>query len=149
MGSLDQLVTDLRRFRARGEVAKALRARIREPLPAVRRAIKRRAVTTLPAGGGLNVWVSRTRITAVVKLSGRDAAIRLRGGRKSLHGVSDIRRIDAGRVRHPSWGRRGRGEWHTQRVMAGFFTGPAAEVDQWRTAIVEAIDDALDTIRRG
>jgi hypothetical protein len=132
---------DLRRFPA--EVTKALRKELREPVPAVRKNIKARALATLPSGGGLNVWVSKTRITATVKIRGRGAAIRLKGGRNSLGSRSDIRAIDRGRVRHPSWGRRGRGQWHTQTVASAFFTEPVTEArDEWRKAAETAVERA-------
>ena len=149
MGSLDDLIRDLRRFEGRREVTKALRKRIREPIPQVRKAIRKRAMDTLPKGGGLNKWAAKTRVTAKVSTSGRGAGVKLRGSRKSTKGKADLRRLDAGRVRHPSWGRRGKDDWHTQQVTAGFFTAPATEVDQWRDACLAAVDEALEVIRRG
>lgn len=149
MGSLDDLIRDLRKFEGRKEVTKALRREIRKPIPAVRRSIRARALDTLPRRGGLNVWVSKSKVTAQIKLSGRTAGVRLRGSRKSANDKSDLRRIDAGRVRAPSWGRRGAGDWHTQQVTPGYFTKPSGEVDQWRKAAVDAIDQAAEVIRRG
>jgi hypothetical protein len=149
MGSIDALVRDLRGFSARGEVIKQLRKRIREPVPTVRRAIKSEAVAILPHSGGLGKWVAATRITATIKINSRTARVTLKGGRNSKRGRSDIRAIDRGRVRAPSWGHRGPGAWHTESVPAGFFTRPAAEAHEWRAAIDAAADEALDTIRRG
>lgn len=149
MGSLDDLIRDLRRFEGRKELVKELRKKIRKPIPDVRKSIRRRALDTLPERGGLNVWVSKIRITAVIKLAGRAAGVKLKGGRNSEGGRSDVNRIDAGRVRAPSWGRKGAGQWHTQTVTAGFFTEPATEAVAWRNACVEAIDEAAEVIRRG
>lgn len=146
MGSLARLVAELRSFDDRGEVVKQLRREIREPIPAVRAAIKARALRTLPRRGGLNRWAASTRITARVQLSGRRASVTLVGARRSVRGESDVRALDRGRVRHPSWGRRTRGQWHTQLVPPAFFSGPAAEVDRWRDAAVRAVDRALATI---
>ncbi|SCF06600.1 hypothetical protein [Micromonospora mirobrigensis] len=147
--SFDELIRDLRKFEGRKEVTKQLRAEIRKPIPSVRAAIKRRALATLPKSGGLNVWVSRTKVTAKVLLTGRAAGVRLKGGRNSSGNRSDVRRIDAGKVRAPSWGRRGRDAWHSQQVPSGFFTEPATEVDQWRKACEKAVDKAVEVIRRG
>jgi len=149
MGTLDALVRDLRRFEQRREVMTQLRAEIRKPLPVVRRSVRARALAILPRRGGLNVWASKTRVTAVIKVSGRAARVGLKGGRGSADGRSDIRRLDAGRVRAPSWGRRGRGSWHTQSVPSGFFTQPVSDAAVWRAACVAALDAAVDTIRRG
>jgi hypothetical protein len=148
-GSLAELVRDLKGFEARKEVTRQLRKELRAPIPGVRAAIRRRALATMPRRGGLNRWVAQVRVTAAVKFSGRSAGVRLKGGRNSTGGRSDIRAIDRGRVRAPSWGRRSRGAWHNQTVPAGFFTGPATEVDQWRDACVKAVDNALETISRG
>lgn len=151
MGSLDDLIRDLKRFDGRKEVAQQLRKELRKPVPEVRKAIRRRALVIMPQRGGLNVYVSKTTITAKVTLSGRTAGVRLTGkGRKNHKGEkTDVRRIDQGKIRHPSWGRRGAGQWHTQTVAAGFFTGPAGEVDKWRQACEHAVAQAAEVIRRG
>lgn len=147
--SLDALIRDLKKFDDSREVVRQLRKEIRKPVPVVRKAIRRRALTTLPKGGGLNKWVAATRITAQVKLSGRSAGVRLRGGRNSTGSRSDIRAIDRGRVRAPTYGRRNPNSWHTVKVPAGFFTRPTTETDEWRKSTLAAVDKALDTIRRG
>lgn len=149
MGTLDALIRDLRKFEGRKDVVHALRKEIRQPLPAVRKAIKRAALDTLPRRGGLGVWVAKTRITTTIKLSGRSAGVKLKGGRSSTRGRSDIKAIDRGRVRAPSWGRRTRASWHTQSVPAGYFTDTAAKAHEWRAAAVKAVDKALETIARG
>lgn len=147
--SLVRLVADLRGFGARREVLRGLRKRLREPLPGVQRAITASALDTLPARNGLAAWVAAEKITAVLRVSGRAAKIKLAGKRQSQRAQSDLAAIDAGQVRHPSWGRRGPGEWRAQGVTPEYFTRPAAEVDQWRAAALDAVDDALRVIARG
>jgi hypothetical protein len=147
--SFEAFADDLRRFSGRKEMSKLLRKRLREPVPAVRRAIRRRALATMPQRGGLARWVAATKITARISLSGRGAGVVLRGSRKSVGDKSDLRRLDAGRIRHPSWGRRGRGQWHTQAVRPGWFTGEAAEYDAWRGAIEAAVADACKEMAGG
>lgn len=149
MGSLDDLIRDLKTFEGKKEVVKQLRKEIRKPVPLVRKAIRRNALDTMPSSNGLNVWVSKISISARIRVSGRTAGVKLRGGRNSQKKRSDIRRIDRGKVRAPSWGRRKRGSWHTQTVPSGFFTEPATQATEWRKACVTAVDNALDTIRRG
>lgn len=145
--SVDAFVRELRGFSQRAEIVKQLRTDMRAPLPEVRKKVKARALDTLPKQGGLNKWASRTRITAKITVTGRAVRVRVRGARKSLGGESDIGALDRGRVRHPSWGRRYRGQWHIQRVTEGFFSVPVSEDDQWREACLAAIDKALETIR--
>lgn len=147
MATIDEFVAELKAFDDRREVVKALRKALRKPIPPVRKAIKARALATLPSGGGLNVWTAGTRVSAQLKVAGRSAGVRLKGSRKSAKGKSDLNRLDAGTVRHPSWGRRGKDQWHVQSVRPGYFTEPATEVDQWRAAALDALDEALRTIR--
>lgn len=147
--SVDQLVRELRGFDRRREIVKAVSRGVRKPLPAVRKAIRARAVATLPRSGGLGVWVSKTRVTAQIKLTGRRAGIKLKGGRNSQGQRSDVAAIDRGRVRAPSWGRRTAASWHTQTVTPEFFTGPASEATQWTNAVAAEVDQALDQLRRG
>lgn len=154
MGDIHTLVRTLRQFERSGAVSKAVRQKIREPVPVVRRRIKAVAVATLPSSGGLGRWVAATKITASFTFVGKGAGIRLRGGRRSaanlrgttVGGQSDIRAIDRGRVRHPFWGRRFRGQWRTQNVTPGFFTKTAAESPEWDKAITEALDIAVKEI---
>lgn len=148
--SVDQLVRELRSFDQRGEIIKAMKAGIRKPVPAVRKAIRAHAVAILPKSGGLGAWVAQTRINVEVKLTGyKRVGIRLKGGRNSTGGRSDVNAIDRGRVRAPSWGHRTMASWHTVTVQPGWFTEPAAESDQWIAAVDREIDGALDQLRRG
>jgi len=154
VGSVWVLVRTLRHLEADKTVLKAVAAELRKPVPVVRTRIKHAALATLPAGGGLNAWVAATRITAAVELKGRAAGLRMRGGRRSVSDLrghthssqSDIRAIDRGRVRHPSWGRRFRGQWFTQTVPEGFFTKTAAEAPEWDAAIQAGMDKAVSTV---
>lgn len=147
---IEAFVRELRAFDDRRAVMKALRADIRKPFPDLRRAIKARALDTLPGGGGLNAWAASTRITLSTRAASRSVTVTLKGGRNSSGGRSDIRALDRGRVRHPSWGRRGRGQWHTQTVAAGFITKPVTEsAAVWHDVSVAAVDKAFDQLRNG
>lgn len=128
---------------------KAIGKGVRRGLPAVREAIAARAVDSLPSRHGLGEWVAKTRVTATVRLRARSGTIRLKGGRNSAGARSDIKAIDAGRVRAPSWGRRYGNAWHNQAVTPGFFTETAAAAKDWHDDVDQAVDVALDQIRRG
>jgi len=147
--SFDQLVRELKAFDGRREVTKAMGKGIRKAVQPARKAIKKVALSTLPAGGGLNVWVSKTRINVQIKTAGRRAGVKLKGGRNSLGGRSDINAVDRGRVRAPSWGHRTKASWHTVTVTPGFFTKTAADLPDWREAVDAEVDGALDQLRRG
>lgn len=154
MGDVHALVRSLRGFSRNDVLIKEVRAELRQPVPVVRARIKATARATLPSSGGLGEWVAATKITAKVELGGKVVNVRLKGGRSShanlrgstTGGRSDIRAIDRGRVRHPSWGRRWRGQWFTQSVTPGFFTKTAADAPEWGTAIDRAIGKALDQL---
>jgi hypothetical protein len=145
----DHLVAELQSFRGRREITKALGRGLRAATKPARTAIKAAARADLPHGGGLNVWVARISILTQIRVSGSRAGVKLKGGRNSLGGRSDIRAIDRGRVRAPSWGRRTAGAWHTVTVKPGFFTDTAAALPDWREQCDTAVDDALQTLRRG
>lgn len=147
--SVEQLILELRSFDGRREIVKAMGKAVRAGAPKVRAKIKAVALATLPSGGGLNIWVARISITIRVKLSGRSAGIFLRGGRNSVGGRSDINAIDRGRVRAPSWGHRSAAAWHTVTVTPGFFTKTAAEASEWHSEVDQAVDAALEQLRRG
>lgn len=147
--SLLSLIADLKYFEARKEILKEFRKEVRKPVPAVRDAIRKRARSTLPHSGGLGDWVARLRINVKIKLSGRRAGITLIGGKNSAGGRSDMNAIDRGRVRAPTFGHRGKGQWHTQAVESGFFTRPTEETGLWKEAAEMAVDRALEVIRNG
>lgn len=147
--SFAQLIVELRGFDQRREIVKALNRGLRAAAPAIRAEIRAVALETLPSSGGLGAWVARTRINIRSRTSGRRASVKLVGGRNSAGGRSDINAIDRGRVRSPSWGRRGNGQWHTTLVQPGFFTDTAAESREWQDRSEQAIESALDQLRRG
>ena len=146
MGDIWVLVRSLRQFNRDDVLIKEVRQELRTPVDPVRRRIKATALATLPHSGGLGQWVAGTKITALITLRGKAAGIRLRGGRRSTRAQTDVRSIDRGRVRHPSWGRRYRGQWHTQTVRPGFFTKTAAESPEWDQAIERAAAKAFGSI---
>jgi len=148
MGNVDQLVAELRAFRGRKEVLAAMRKGIRSGIGPVRKAVRQTAIETLPTRGGLGQWVAKTRINLNVRVGSSSARVRITGGRNSAGGQSDVNAIDRGRVRAPSWGRKGRDDWHTQSVDPGFFTETLDEQDGFRANVDAEVDRALDTIRR-
>jgi hypothetical protein len=143
------VAAELKAFDGRREVVKALRRAIREPVPAIRAAVSASALSTLPRRGGLGAWVAASKLSASVKVTGRIVGLLIKGGRsKSTGGRADVRAIDRGRVRHPSWGRRWEGQWHTQLVRPGYFTDAAAEsADVVERTTTDAVDRAFDQIR--
>lgn len=149
--ALTALIADLKGFEGRKAIIRELRAGLRAPIPAAREKIRAAAVGMLPAGGGLGSWVAAARVGYRARLSSaRSAGLTLYAGRNSSRKRSDIKAIDAGEVRHPSWGHRGPSAWHAQTVAEGFFTRTVEGMaDQWRAATISAVDRATEELRRG
>lgn len=147
--SAEAMARELRAFDGRREIVKAMRRGLtRISRPAVKD-VRAHAITILPASGGLGAWVARATIGVRIGYTSRTAGVRIRGSRKSLKDKSDLTAIDAGRVRAPTFGHRGRKAWHTQAVTPGWFTDPLASNTDWRGAVDAEIDKALEPLRRG
>lgn len=146
--SVDELIREIRKFDTGREIVKALGKALRAGVPPLRKEIRDAAIETLPEKGGLGRWVSEIRINFQVKTGSSSASVKLIGGRNSAGGRSDVDAIDRGRVRAPSWGRRHKGDWHTQAVPEGFFTATAAESTAWNNHVDAEVDQALDQLRR-
>lgn len=115
---------------------------IRKAVPPVRAAIKANAVATLPHSGGLGTWVARARVSARIRRSAKSAGVTFTGGRNSKRRRSDLKRIDGGSTRHPTFGH---GPWSPQTVTPGFFTQAVTDegAQAFRTAVVVAVDNAV------
>lgn len=148
---LTRLAADLKGFEGRKAVLNGLRRELRAGVPKVREAVRAAATRDLPARNGLGEWVAKSTVSVSLRLGAKSAGISLRGGRNSKRKRSDIRAIDAGEVRAPSWGHRGPGAWHAQTVKAGFFTKTITGdlQEEWRAAAVRAVDTATEAIRHG
>lgn len=149
MASVEQVIKDLRGFQDRKIVIKELRAGLRKPLPAVTARFRAWSVATLPTRGGLGRWAAQSKLTESVKVGSSSVQIKVKASRKSLKKESDLKALDRGRVRHPSWGRRGPTQWHVQLVQPGFFSRPVSEAPEWDQAVSESLDNAFDHLRRG
>lgn len=150
MGDIPDMIRDLRGVSDRKEILKSVRRTIREPLPGTRKAIKARALRTLPSRGGLARWVASTRVTAQIKLTASVVRVTIKGGRNSSKKRSDVNAIDRGRLRHPSWGRRGPGQWHNQTVVPGFFTQAVeSQSGEFRGAVDRGVTIVTERLNRG
>jgi hypothetical protein len=145
--SAQQFARELRSFDDRRKIVQAMRRGLTVSAKPLTARIKASARDKLPNRGGLGAWVAASKIGVRIGYAGRSAGIRLRGGRKSLRDKSDLQRIDAGAVRHPSWGRRGQGSWHVQSVRAGWWTEPLSDDRQFVDAVDAEVDRVLNEIR--
>ena len=145
--SIEHYARTVEQILAEQRVLQYLKRGLSKATPKVRKAIRASALATLPKRGGLNKWVAKAAVKARTTVTGDGINVHLSAGRDSARGRSDLKRIDAGRVRHPAWGRRGRGSWSVTSVEPGFFTKPATDPTPWLEAADEALDEALEAIR--
>lgn len=116
----------------RGELTKAITKSL-QPLKA---AAKKSAVEKLPRRGGLGKRVAKTTLRHKRKATGRGAGIRIEA---QPNAVKDPLRIDRGRVRHPTYGRR---PWVLQDVRKSWFTEPMREgAPAVQRELIQAMDD--------
>lgn len=146
---VDEFAALLRGFDGRREIVKAMRrALTRAAKATVIPKIRANALAQLPSAGGLNEWTAAARITPTIRYGSRMAGINLRGSRRSLHKKSQLESMDySGLLRAPSWGRRGRGDWHFQVVKPEWFTRPAAADGGFPRAVEAEVDRVKDQLR--
>lgn len=151
MVSFDEFTAELKAFEGRKEVLNEIRRELRKPalLADLRTRVRWNAIAVLPSGGGLGAWVAKARMSIQIRDSGRTAGIRVKLGRKSGKGKAALEGLDnTGRVRHPVYG--DRRQWFGQQVASRFFSNVWDQyADRWITAADDALDRALDKIRRG
>lgn len=98
----------------RVQLLRGLRNGAKPLIPAVREAAR----AQLPKSGGLNEQVASQRVSVRNSLSPRTASVRL------VTTAPDTQQTDQGFVRHPTFGRRGKGQWKQQPLpaAAGWWT---------------------------
>lgn len=122
---------------------------IRQGIPPIRTSIRDNIVEELPHKGGLGVWVAKARITAKIRRAAASAGVAVRVSRTSASGKrTDLKRIDAGTVRHPTFGHK---PWRAQTVNPNSITDGVTEEgrDQLEQAALAAVARAAEVIGRG
>jgi hypothetical protein len=143
--ALKQLAATMRAIGGQKLLAQELTARLANATSDVKQAVAASAMSTLPAGGGLNAYVAAAQVVTQVRTSGSQVGVRIQSSRsvkgaarlrktraaashgtkrapKGIllgHGNLDMAGLDAGMVHHPTYGHR---PWKTTDVTAGFWT---------------------------
>jgi len=107
----------------RVQLLRGLKAGAKPLIPKVHDA----AIAKLPRAGGLNEQVAGQKVTVQVRTGAKTAGVRLKTT------APDTKQTDEGWVRHPIYGRRGKGDWRTQQI-------PAAK-GWWSDTLTEASPD--------
>lgn len=122
---------------------KELLAGIRKQGKPVITDVKAEAVSTLPAGGGLNDFIAKSSFGVRTRTSGKQAGIRVVATKKN----HDIESINKGIARHPLWGNKG--HWFNTPVKPGFFDRPIeGRAPEFARGIHVVMDDLLRDIKR-
>lgn len=108
----------------------------------LKQAAQESARSTLPSSGGLAAAVARSKFKTKTAGGGANVGVRI-----LATGGTDIRAMDAGRLRHPVYGNRS--VWVTQSVTPGWFTRPMeAGAGRVQVEILRAMDSVADQIGR-
>lgn len=138
--AFNQLGRDLKAAGAK-ELTKELRATGRRLAKVFKDEVTQQAVTILPKEGDLNTWVSkRIKITAQTRIGGSISTFRFVTKHKGERGLSDLRSLNNGRIRHPLFGNRDR--WYLQELSGHFVDRALREMsDTIREEFLQAVDD--------
>jgi len=139
---IGRVAASIRKMGADRAIVNEMAKEIRAAVPPIRAAVRANALAYLPGSGGLGAWVAKSRVTAAIRRARNNASVTLVGGRNSRGKRSDIKRLDAGSTRHPTFGH---APWTPQTVRAGFFTEAVTDegVEAFRAATVSAVDNAV------
>lgn len=136
-------VTKALRDAGNKELAKELRAGITRATKPLKQSAKKNAAASLPTRGGLGARVARTTITTSRRGGAKNPGIRLVAKKNA---VKDPARLNAGRARHPVYGRP---PWVLQDVPPGWFTKPMQDgAPVVRSELITALDAVAVKIAR-
>lgn len=139
-------VAHLLRKAALGDLEKKRRQAQRDAVKPLQREIKAEAAESLPKAGGYAATMART-VRVSVRFGGSGAPVlQARVYATGKGELRDVRRVNAGTLRHPVFGRfrmTAKGwkpnQWKVTRVRPGFVTRPAERT--W-DAVFKASDEA-------
>jgi hypothetical protein len=141
---LDRLARDLREggnVKLRNHMSLRMMEAVRLALPE----FSKSAIEILPKRGGLNVWVGGSlKAVPVLKLRGKDVAIRVKITVPKARGQADVDTLERGRLKHPVFGRPVRvTPWVIQVVKSQFIDHAlkGKVIKAVRKGLIKIIDD--------
>ena len=139
----DKLIRLAAAIKASGDknLQKELRKALQRAARPLKASARQGALAILPHKGGLDEYIAtKSRITSSLITTGSGAGLRI---------IGNAKRLDDGSVRHPTFGRKGPGEWHDERVTPGWFTKPLIlDAPKVRDELDKAMDDVARQLER-
>jgi hypothetical protein len=147
---IEELAQLARELKAGGnkEMTKELRQGLQRSIRPLREAARQGALDQLPSAGGLAAEVARSGFSGKVSLLGRNPSVKITGkGKTNEKGLQhDLRAMDRGRLRHPTWGG---GRWVTQLITPGWFSLTLeAKADRVKVELFKAADAVIAKLGR-
>ena len=142
VNGVERLVRLAAAIKAAGDqnLQKELRKTIRDAGKPLRAAVRQGELAILPHRGGLDEYAARSKVTTNLRTSGSSAGLQV---------VGNVKRLDEGFVRHPTFGHRGKGEWKDERVVPGCFTKPLIlEAQKVRPQLERAMYELAQQLER-
>lgn len=100
---------------------KEVRADMRRAAKPLGDKVIREGAAEMPKRGGLSRELAKAKMSQSNTTSGRNPGVSMLFRTKPSH---DLKSIDGGTVRHPNWGRRGKGQWSETKVTPGAYSRP-------------------------
>ena len=138
---VDDLVKRIRQHANSKALRKELTAGLNRVTKGVREDMRANIGPSLPSRGGLAGLVMAKVSLTTSATSGRNAGVRIR----ARHRAYDLRRLNAGRVRHPVWGNRGAWVDQSKGIVPGFLD---AAFESNKPEVTRGIQRVLDDIAR-
>jgi hypothetical protein len=149
-GGTEELAALAKRLHAAGSAGQGIRKNIRSSIRVAAKPLGRfiavSAGRSLPQRGGLGYHIAgaTASVTGGVSAAGVSARLSLRD--KGY----DLKSIDRGRLRHPTFGRRGPDDWKDQTVKADTFTDAFKQgAPAIRTEIEKGLLEVARSIEKG
>ncbi len=141
---------DRMRSAGRGDLQRAtdsaIRRRGQAAVNAVRASIRSAEMPAMPSRGGGKSTGLRARVAAATRVSTAGGALQIRVDGDQVdpqYGTSLVLALNGmTRLRHPTFGRRGRGSWVVQKgTKEHFYSALAPFERQWRADVEQVLDD--------
>lgn len=139
---LADVARDARRAGGKQAVAEMKRG-LSAPARKARPLVAKSAESKMPKAGGYAGIVSKAiRVRIMTDTGFTTASVTIVTRARGKSALRDLGALNAGRLRHPPWGRR-RSSWVTQAVPPAFWDEPMAVIEEMATANMVTVLDGM------